>query len=301
MKKERKRRLGDQACYWLMVLPAVVLVFMFNTRTWPGILIAFEDFIPTLGWFKSEWVGLDNFKVFFSQPDAFRIIKNSFVIATGKILFGMPLYVTFSVMLNEVRNQRLKKTIQTCSYLTHFVSWVIYGTILKSIIGTNGLINNMLTSAGKEKIMFLGLPWLFPILMIVTDCLKEYGYCSILYLSGISGIDPGLYEAAEMDGASRFQLAIHVTIPGISHIICIQACMSLGTILNAGFDQIFNMYNDLVMSTGDIIDTWVYRQGIVGLQFGVSQAVSLCNSIIGMFLVSIAYWAAAKFADYKIF
>ena len=149
--------------------------------------------------------------------------------------------------------------------------------------------------------MFLGIPWLFPIIMIVTDCLKEYGYCSILYLSGISGIDPGLYEAAEMDGATRFQLAIHVTIPGISYVIAVQGIMSLGSILRAGFDQIFNMYNDLVMSTGDIIDTWVYRQGIVGLQYGVAQAVALLNSIIGMGLTAIAYWAAARFANYRIF
>lgn len=301
MQNKKKRRLSDQLCYWLMILPAIVLTFMFTTRTWPGLLIAFEDFIPTLGWWKSEWIGLYNFKVFFMQPDAWRIVRNSLVIAVGKIVFGVPLYITFALMLNEVRNLKLKKFIQTASYLTHFISWVIYGTILKSLIGPTGMINTMLDAAGKAKIPFLGTPWLFPILMIVTDCLKEFGYCSILYLSGMTGIDPGLYEAAEMDGANRFQLAIHVTIPGIRYIIAINLILSLGSILSAGFDQIFNMSNDLVRSTGDIIDTWVYRQGIVGLNYGVASAVSLLNSVIAMCLIATAYWAAGKFANYKIF
>lgn len=301
MKSKKKKKQAGQIWYWLMVLPGLVHVIMFTTRTWPGILIAFEDFIPTLGWWKSEWIGLYNFKVFFMQPDAWRIVRNSMVIAVGKIVFGVPLYITFALMLNEIRSLKLKKFIQTASYLTHFISWVIYGTILKSLIGPTGMINTMLDAAGKEKIPFLGTPWLFPILMIVTDCMKEFGYCSILYLSGMTGIDPGLYEAAEMDGANRLQMAFHVTLPGIRYIIAINLILSLGSILNAGFDQIFNMQNQLVMSTGDIIDTWVYRQGIVGLNYGVAQAVGLLNSVIGMGLISIAYWAAGKFANYRIF
>lgn len=301
----KKRQIGTKSketiTYWIMVIPAIVLVFMFNTRTWPGILIAFEDFVPTKGWFHSEWVGLDNFKVFFMQPDCWRIIRNTLVIAIGKIVVGQVAAIGYALMINEVRNTKLKRTLQTCTYLTHFVSWVIYGTILKSILGTNGLINNLLVNAGQEKIAFLGTPALFPIIMILTEVLKEFGWGAILYLSGITGIDQGLYEAAEMDGATRWQMAWHVTLPGIRHVIVIQAVLSLGAILNAGFDQIFNMQNQLVMSTGDILDTWVYRQGMVNLNYGIGTAVGLMNSVIGLILTIITYYLAYKFADYKIF
>lgn len=273
---------------------------MFNTRTWPGILAAFEDFIPVKGWYHSEWVGFDNFKIFFMQPDAWRIIRNTLIMAIGKIVLGQVMAITFALMLNEVRNSRLKKSIQTVTYLPHFVSWVIYATVLKYIIGTNGLIENLLKERGIT-ISILGTASIFPIIMIVTETLKEFGWSAIIYLSALTAVDQGLYEAAEMDGATRWQQTVHVTLPGISPIIVLNALLSLGSILNAGFDQIFNMYNTLVMSTGDVLDTWVYRQGLISMNYGVGTAVGLFKCVIGMVLTIIAYWAADKFADYKIF
>ena len=203
-------------------------------------------------------------------------------------------------MLNEIRNSKLKKSIQTITYLPHFVSWVIFATVLKYIIGTNGLIENFLKDNGIT-ISILGTASIFPAIMIVTETLKEFGWSAIIYLSALTAVDQGLYEAAEMDGATRWQQTLHVTLPGISPVIVLNALLSLGNVLNAGFDQIFNMYNTLVMSTGDILDTWVYRQGLISMNYGVGTAVGLFKSIIGIVLTIIAYWAADKFADYKIF
>ena len=303
MKKQRtlRRRNRDAWYYFAMLLPGVIFTFLFNTRTWPGILAAFQDFKPVKGWFGSEWVGLENFELFFSQPDSWNIIRNTLVIAVGKIVVGQISAIIFALMLNEVVHKRLKKSIQTVVYFPHFISWVIFATILKSILNSDGLINQVLASNGQETIIFLGIPKIFPGLMVLTDTLKEFGYSSIIYLSAITTIDPGLYEAAEIDGANRWKQTIHVTLPGMRTIIVLNAVLALGSILSAGFDQIYNMYNTLVMSTGDVIDTWVYRIGLVNLNFGIGTAIGLFRSVIAMILTIIAYWAADKFADYKIF
>lgn len=302
MKKRMQKALKtEKLYYWGMILPALVFVFLFNTRTWPGILGAFQDFIPVKGWFGSKWVGLRNFKIFFAQPDSWRIVRNTLVIAVGKIVFVQLAAIIFALMINEVRNAKLKKVIQTFTYLPHFISWVIFATILKSFLGTEGMINHILTNLGMEKIAFLGTPSIFQGLMISTEVLKEFGWSAIVYLSALTSIDPGLYEAAEIDGATRWKQTIHVTLPGLRTMIVINAVLNLGGVLNAGFDQIFSMYNPLVMSTADIIDTWVYRQGIVSMNYGVGTAVGLLKSVIALILTVIAYWAADKFADYKIF
>lgn len=296
-----KRRMSDRAYYWLMILPGTIFVFLFNTRTWPGILAAFQDFIPTKGWYDSEWVGLENFEIFFRQPDSLRIIRNTLIMAIGKIVLTQCLAIVFALMINEVRNTKLKKIIQTVTYLPHFVSWVIFATILKSFIGSGGILEEALRTLTGKDISILGTASIFPVVMITTEMLKEFGWSAIIYLSALTAIDMGLYEAAAIDGASRWKQTVHVTLPGIRHIIVLNAVLSLGGILNGGFDQIFNMYNSLVMSTGDILDTWVYRQGLVNFNYGVGTAVGLFKSVIAMALTVLAYWAADKFADYKIF
>lgn len=297
----KKVRIPDRVYYWVLILPATVLVFLFNTRTWPGILAAFQDFIPVKGWYESEWIGLSNFEIFFRQPDSLRIIRNTLVMAIGKIVCTQCMAIVFALMINEVRNTALKRVIQTVIYLPHFVSWVIFATILKYIIGSNGLLESFLKESGASNISILGTASLFPCIMILTEVIKEFGWSAILYLSALTAIDQGLYEAAEIDGATRWKQTIHVTLPGIRNIIVLNAVLSLGGILNAGFDQIFNMYNPLVMSTGDVLDTWVYRQGLVSMNYGVGTAVGLFKSLIAMILTVFAYWAADKFADYKIF
>lgn len=303
MKNNRrlKSRNADLWYYYAMLIPGLVLVFLFNTRTWPGILAAFQDFKPIKGWYGSRWTGLENFRTFFEQPDSWSIIRNTLLIAVGKIVLGQFCAIAFALMINEIRRERFKKTLQTVMYFPHFISWVIYATILKSLIGSDGLINQILLANGRETVMILGNAKFFPYMMILTDTIKEFGYSAIIYLAAITAIDPGLYEAAEIDGANRWKQTIHVTIPGISLIIVLNAVLAIGSIMNAGFDQIFNMYNPLVMSTGDIIDTWVYRIGLVDMNFGIGTAVGLFRSVISMILTIIAYWAADKFADFKIF
>ena len=165
----KKIRLTERAYYWLMILPGTVFVFLFNTRTWPGILAAFQDFIPVKGWFGSEWVGLSNFEIFFRQPDSFQIIRNTLVMAVGKIVLTQFLAIVFALMINEVRSSKLKKTIQTVTYLPHFVSWVIFATILKSLIGTNGLLENALKELFGSNLSILGTASIFPAIMILTE------------------------------------------------------------------------------------------------------------------------------------
>ena len=271
--KRMHKGIPDKVYYWAMVLPAIIFVFMFNTRTWPGILIAFEDYVTTKGWLGSDWVGFRNFKIFFMQPDCWTIIRNTLVIAIGKIVGVQCMAIVFALMLNEVRNMKLKKAIQTFTYLPHFVSWVIFATILESMLDSNGIVNNLLEGVGLEKIAFLGEPKIFQPLAIISEMMKEFGWSAIIYLSAISNIDPGLYEAAEVDGANRWKQTIHITLPGLKRIIMMNAILSLGGILYAGFDQIFNLYNTSVMETADILDTWVYRQGLISMNYGVGAAV----------------------------
>ena len=247
-------------------------------------------------------MGFENFELFFSLPDSFAILRNTVVIAAGKITAGTLVSILFALLLNELKGRRLKKCIQTAVYLPHFISWVIFATIMRSMLGTDGLINQILRLSGaQESVMFLGTPSLFPIVMIATETLKEFGFGAIVYLSAITAIDPALYEAAAIDGAGRWKQAIHVTLPGLRTIIVLMATLSLGSVLDAGFDQIFNMYNALVYSTGDIIDTYVYRVGLVSFNYGLGSAVGLFKSVIGITLMAIAYWLASKFADYRIF
>lgn len=298
----KKKTRFSQLPYHLMLLPGVVFVLLFNTSTWLGIALAFQDFIPSRGWFGSPWVGFENFELFFSLPDSFAILRNTVVIAAGKITAGTLVSILFALLLNELKGRRLKKCIQTAVYLPHFISWVIFATIMRSMLGTDGLINQILRLSGaQESVMFLGTPSLFPIVMIATETLKEFGFGAIVYLSAITAIDPALYEAAAIDGAGRWKQTIHVTLPGLRTIIVLMATLSLGSVLDAGFDQIFNMYNALVYSTGDIIDTYVYRVGLVSFNYGLGSAVGLFKSVIGITLMAIAYWLASKFADYRIF
>ena len=296
------RHRKNQLHYNLMLMPGALMVFLFNTITWLGILLAFQDFIPSRGWFGSPWVGLDNFRIFFDMPDSFEIIKNTVVIAVGKIVITTIFAIVFALLLHEIPGGRLKKTIQTAVYLPHFISWVIFATVIRSMLNIDGVVNKLLMMLGlKEPILFLGTMSIFPIVMILTEAMKEFGFSAIIYLAAITNIDPGLYEASAIDGAGRMRKLLHVTLPGILPIIILMATLSLGNVLNAGFDQIFNMYSPSVYSTGDIIDTYVYRLGIVNFNYGIGSAVGLFKSVISLMLMSLAYFLAAKFGDYKIF
>lgn len=300
-KKKTKIFRKQDLPYHLMMLPGVVLLLIFHYLPLGGIIMAFQDFVPAKGFFKSSFVGLENFKYLFSIPDSWVIFRNTIVIAVGKIILGMLVPIVFALLLNEVMHEKFKKWIQTIVYLPNFISWVVLGTIFTMILSRSGLVNQFLGIFGVEPTAFLASNKWFQPLMIITDVWKSYGYGTIIYLAAMTSINPALYESAAMDGANRFQQTMKITLPGIIPIIVLVGTLNLGSILNAGFDQVFNMYNPLVYSTGDIIDTYVYRMGLEGAQYSFGAAVGLLKSMISFILIVTSYKLADKFAGYRIF
>ncbi|MCP1133766.1 ABC transporter permease subunit [Paenibacillus polysaccharolyticus] len=285
-----------------MLLPAVILTFIFAYIPMGGLVIAFQDYKPWLGFAKSSWIGLEHFQFLFSMPENVQVIWNTLIIAGMKLIGGLIAPLVFALLLNEVRKETFKKSIQTFVYLPHFLSWVILGGILLDMLATKGMINQFLGAVfGLEPIFFLGEGTWFRIVVVTSDIWKEFGFGAIIFLASLAGINPALYEAAEVDGASRWQQTWSITIPALIPIMIVVGTLSLGNILNGGFDQIFNLYNPLVYDKGDIIDTFVYRVGLIDGKFGFSAAVGLFKSVVGFVLIVFAYRAAYKFANYRIF
>lgn len=303
-KKGNNLRMSTRSLHFMM-LPALIILFIYNYLPMIGIVIAFQDFNVGLGiraFWESDWVGLYHFRRLFSSPDFTRAIINTLFISCGKIVLGFITPIIIALLLNEVRVNSVKRGIQTAIYLPHFLSWVIMAGVLREIFAPDGMINGIRGALfGAEPIFWLGDKRLFPWLMIITDTMKGFGFGTIIYMAAISGIDPTLYESAIIDGANRFKQTIHVTIPGMLPIIVLSLVLSLGNVLNAGFDQIFNLYSVPVYETGDIIDTLVYRVSMQGGQYDFGTAVGLFKSVISMLLISLSYWMADKFAGYEIF
>lgn len=286
-----------------MILPGLILIIIFSYVPMAGIIIAFQRFIPAKRLFgDQQWVGLKNFKYVMSLPNFENILWNTFYIASMKVILGLVVPIIIALLLNEMKHVLLKRSIQTAIYLPHFLSWVVLGGIFIDMLSpTDGLINTFLNKLGIESIFFLGDNKWFPYTMIITDTWKEFGYGTIIYLAALTGINPSLYEAAQIDGANRWKQTFHISLPGIKMVIVLLMVLNLGNLLNAGFDQIFNMYSPMVYESGDILDTFVYRIGLIDAQFGVATAVGLFKSIIALVLVSSSYYFAYKFADYRIF
>jgi putative aldouronate transport system permease protein len=290
---------------YLMLLPALVMLILFNFLPIWGVLIAFQDYSPVKGLWQSEWVGLGNFLQFFASRNAAEILRNTVFIAVAKIILGQVTAVVFALMLNEVRVRLYKRGIQTATTLPHFLSWVIIGGIMVRFLSTSGPMNQVIQSIGVPAIRFLGKADVFPWTLIFSNVWKEFGFGAVIYLAALTAINPELYEAAAVDGASRFGRLRHISVPGITPTIVLMACLSLGGILNAGFEQVLVLYNPVVYSTGDIIDTYVFRVGLVGQgglpDYSLGTAVGLFKSVIGFFLIVLSYWLADRFANYRIF
>ena len=287
----------------LMILPGVILLLMFHYIPMAGIVIAFQKFIPAKGLFGNQkWIGLDNFDYVFHLPNFLSVINNTVVIASYKIVLGLIMPIIFAILINEMKNKRFKSLIQTTIYLPHFLSWVVLGGILIDMLSpSDGLVNKFIKLTGGDPVFFLGDNHWFRFTLIFSETWKEFGYGTIVYLAAITGIDPNLYEAAQIDGANRWKQTLHVTLPGMRMVIVLLMVLSLGNLLNAGFDQVFNLYSPTVYESGDIIDTFVYRIGMLDAQFGVATAVGLFKSVISFVFVSVAYFCAYRFADYRIF
>lgn len=267
-----------------------------------GAMIVFQNYKPAIGFLKSEWVGLDNFKFIFQLDDIYHVVWNTFAIASLKMTIGFFVPIVFALLLNEVRSLLFKKTVQTMVYLPHFMSWIILGGVMANLLSVNGgLVNVILGWFGLEPVMFLGSNFWFRPVLVVSDIWKEFGFSTIVYLAALAGINPNLYEAAVVDGANRWKQTLYITLPGLAPIMALVATLSLGGILNAGFDQVFNLYNPLVYETGDIIDTYVYRMGLVQAQYSFATTVGMSKSLISLVLMVISYRLAYKYANYRIF
>ncbi len=293
-------KLKKQWQYHVMLVPGIILLLIFSYYPLYGLVIAFQDYNPGLG-FHSRWVGLDNFKYVFSQPNFVRTIGNTLYIAIFKIIGGIIVPVTFALLLNEVAHDKLKRVFQTLVYLPHFMSWVILTGVLTDILGSDGLVNEVINRLGFESVNFLGSVKIFPWTVIISDIWKDFGFGTIIYLAALTSIDPGLYESAMIDGAGRWKQTLYITLPMLAPTIILKSVLSLGGVLDAGFDQVYNMYAPIVYESGDIIDTYVYRLGIQQAQYSVGTAVGLFKSLVSSILVGLSYILADKLAGYRIF
>ena len=301
--KSWRARIKQEGAFHAMLLPSVIMVFIFSYIPLYGLPIAFKKFNPARGLFgDNPWCGLDNFRYILSLTDIGRVLTNTVEIAVMKIVFGTLTAIIVALLLNECRRPVLKRSIQTLIYFPYFVSWIILGGVMQDILSpSSGIVNRVIQALGGKPIYFLGDNSVFKGTLVVSDIWKNFGYNSIVYLAAITGIDPTLYEAAMIDGANRWKQTLYVTLPGMSTIIILMVILSLGNVLNAGFDQIYNLYSVQVYESGDVIDTLVYRIGLTQAKFGPSTAVGLFKSVISLVLISTAYYVAWKKFDYRIF
>ena len=271
---------------YLLLLPAVVYVFIFRYLPIYGLASAFLDYNYVQGISGSTWVGFQHFQRLFGSSMFMDALKNTLIISSYKIISGLFCPVILAIMLSEIKQKWYQRTLQTVIYLPRFVSWVVYGGIVTLMLSPEtGLINRIIEWMGFKPIYFLINPGYFRGLLVVTDILKEAGWGAIIYIAAIAGIDQQLYEAAIVDGASRLQRIFHITLPGISTTIAVMLIIRVGYLLSAGLDQVINLYNPMVLGVGDILDTYVYREGIEKLNISLATAAGLIQSVVGFALV----------------
>lgn len=275
----------DQWLFLAMIAPGMIFLLVFAYAPMFGLIMAFQDFVPARGFIRSDFVGLENFRYLMNLPDIWRVTYNTVFIAVGKIVFNTIIPIMFAILLNEIRVKWMKKSMQTIVYLPHFLSWVILASVVVNLFNLDGTVNQILESIGLNPINFLGSNKAFPHLLIWTDVWKGFGYNSIIFLAAITSIDPGTYEAAKMDGANWFQQVRYVTLPGMMPFIILMTILALPGILSAGFDQVYNLYSPPVYASGDVLDTYIYRIGLIGRDYSLGAAVGLVRSIIGLILI----------------
>jgi len=287
--------------YIMMILPLAYFTVFQYIPLWNA-QIAFKDFKPLLGVWGSPFVGFSNFLTFFRSYYFEQLISNTLIISLLKLIIGLPSAIFLAVALYKTCFLRFRALVQTVVYLPHFLSWVImFGVLLMMLSPGEGLINDIIKSVGGKPITFLTSPDWFRLIVVGSDIWKETGWGTIIYLAALLGIDPTLYEAAAVDGASRLQRIWYISLPGILPVVAIITMLRLGHILNAGFNQIFILYSLPVYSVGDIIDTWVYRSGILDFQFSLATAVGLFKGVFGLILVMVANRLARRIAGSGIY
>jgi putative aldouronate transport system permease protein len=274
---------------YLLLLPGILFYIIFQYIPLYGITLAFKTFMFNKGILGSPWSGLDNFRYVFVEPDFWTAVRNTLIISFGKIIIGFPAPIILALLINELWDGKLKRIFQTIYTFPNFLSWIIVAGFVINMSSDTGMINNLLAVLGFDKQAFLGDSALFRPLLVLTDIWKSAGWSCIIYLAAISSIDPSLYESSDIDGAGRIQKMWYITMPGIQSIAVLLLLLSVGNVMNAGFDQVFNLYNSMVYNVGDIIDTYLYRITFQSSpEFGVSVAVGLFKAVINFLLLVVA-------------
>lgn len=296
-------RKGLKKCWplHLFVLAPILMLIIFSYVPMAGLALSFKRYIATAGIFGSPSVGWKNFSDLFKLPLFWPSVWNTFKISVLKIVISFPVPIIVALLLNEVRHLRVKKVIQTVVYLPYFLSWAILSGIILDIFSLDGAVNNILNMLGIPDIYWLGESTPFISMLVITDIWKNFGYGTVIFLSAITGIDLALYEAAQVDGASRWKQTLHVTIPGIMPMAILLAVLNLGNVLNAGFDQIFMLMNNLVREDVEIIDTLTYDITFTNRNYGLATAAGLFKSFIAMVFMLAGWYLAHRFSDYKVF
>lgn len=274
---------------YILAIPVILYYVIFHYGPMYGIIISFMDYKPSLGVLRSKWVGLEHYINFAKDFNFKRVVRNSFLINAYGLLFGFPIPIIFALLLNEIKNSAFRRTTQTITYLPHFISAVVFCGIVKDFCDDSGVIVNILHNMfGMEKQDLLSKSELFRTIYISSGIWQSFGWNSIIYIAALSSVDPNLYEAAMIDGANRFKQIIHITIPGILPTIIIMLILRLGQMMSVGFEKIILLYNPLVYETADVIQSYVYRRGLLNYDFSFSAAVGFFNSVINFLLVLFA-------------
>lgn len=294
-------KIVKQRYLFLLLLPGLVYFLIFKYYPMYGVTIAFKEYDPNLGIMDSPWAGLKYFQRLFETPYILTLVENTLKISLLKIILGFPAPIIFALLLNEITHTLFKRTLQTISYLPHFLSWVVVAGVAFQIFSPSyGLYGYIYNLFGWETGVPLADTDTFIPILIGTDIWKEIGYGSIIYLAALAGVGSEMYEAARIDGAGRFKQCLYITLPSLIPIISMMFILRLGNILDGGFDQIFNLYSPAVYGVSDIIDTYVYRIGLENFEYSFSTAVGLCKSVIGAALVVSANWVVGKFTERSI-
>ena len=280
---------------YLLALPVVLYYVIFHYVPMYGATIAFKDFTPAMGILGSPWIGFDYFVDFFTSQSFFRVVKNTLVINGANLLFGFPAPIFFAVLLNEIRLAKFKRTVQTITYMPHFVSLVVICGIIKNFTNETGIITEVLSWFGMPKTNLLDVAEYFVPIYVISSIWQELGWNSIIYIAAIAAIDPTLYEAASIDGAGRWRKMWHITLAGIMPTIMVLLVLKIGGMMTVGYEKIILLYQPLIYETSDVISTYVYRKGLLELNWGYSSAVGLFNSVINCILLVTANQVTRKF------
>jgi putative aldouronate transport system permease protein len=286
----------------IMMLPGLALLIIYRYLPMVGLTIAFRDFSFARGIFRSAWVGLNNFVFIFTRhPDFFRLVFNTLAISILKLTFYFPFPILLAILLNELTNLGVKRSIQTIIYLPHFVSWVVFGSIIIQFLMPNtGIVNQVIRFFGGKQIFFMTETGFFRPVVIISEIWKSAGWGSIIYLAALSSINPEFYEAATLDGANRWQKIRHINIPCIADTIVVLLLLEIGRLMDVGFEQIYVLVNSAVYSVGDVLSTYIYRIGIGSAKFSVTTAIGLFQSFVGLVLILSANFTCKKLFDKNI-